>query len=123
MGILTTEPKRTTADILRDHLQRAGLSQRAGARVLKLDDRTMRRYCSGDLEVPHLVLFAASRLPLIDRNLQVIRMLDSGQLSTGDGSLTKEQFLKHNRQLFKAIEYLIGRTDQLDTSRIDNATG
>ena len=60
----------------------------------------------GRSRVPHLVLFAASRLPLIDRNQQVIRMLDSGQLSTGDGSLTKEQFLKHNRQLLKAIEYL-----------------
>jgi len=112
MAILTSEPKRTTADILRDHFDAAGLSQRAGARALRIDERTMRRYCSGDLEVPHLVLYAASKLPLIDRNAEVIRMLDSGILSTSDGSLTREQFVKRNRVLFQTIEFLVGRAER-----------
>jgi hypothetical protein len=109
MAILSSEPGRTTADILRDHLDAAGLSQRAAARALHVDDRTMRRYCCGDLDVPYLVLYAASKLPLIDRNAEVIRMLDSGKLSTADGSLTKEQFAKKNRVLFQTIEFLVGR--------------
>jgi hypothetical protein len=112
MATLTSEPNRTTADILRDHLEAAGLSQRAGARALRIDERTMRRYCSGDLDVPHLVLYAASKLPLIDRNAEVIRMLDSGKLSTGDGSLTREQFAKKNRVLFQTIEFLVGRAER-----------
>ena len=112
MAKLSCEPSRTTAGILRDHLDAAGLSQRAGARALRIDDRTMRRYCSGDLEVPDLVLYAASKLPLIDRNAEVIRMLDSGILSTSDGSLTREQFAKKNRVLFQTIEFLVGRAER-----------
>lgn len=108
MAITTSEPI-SYADILRHHLEAAGLSQRAGARALKIDDRTMRRYCSGDLDVPVLVLYAASKLPLIDRNQRVIRMLDSGKLTASDGNLTREQFAKHNKTLFAVIEYLVGR--------------
>jgi len=111
MTITTTEPARTHADILRHHLEAAGLSQRAGARALEIDERTMRRYCAGDLEIPMLVMFAASKLPLIDRNERIIQMLDAGQLLTADGELTKEQFAKHNKVLFSVIEYLVGRAD------------
>jgi plasmid maintenance system antidote protein VapI len=113
MSIISSEPKRTTADILRDHLARAGLSQRSGARALRVDDRTMRRYCSGDLDIPVPVLMAARQLPLLDRNMEVIRRLDSGRLSTGDGRLTKERLLENNKKLRRAIDYLIGRIDRI----------
>jgi hypothetical protein len=113
MSILSSEPKRTTADILRDHLARAGLSQRSGARVLRVDDRTMRRYCSGDLDVPYPVLMAARQLPLLDRYSEVIRMLDSGRLSTGDGPVTKERLFENNKKLRRAIDYLVGRIDRI----------
>jgi hypothetical protein len=113
MAILSSEPKRTTADILRDDLARAGLSQRSGARALRVDYRTMHRYCLGDLDVPYPVLMAARELPLLDRNLEVIRMLDSGRLSTSDGPVTKERLLENNKKLRRAIDYLVGRVDKI----------
>ena len=43
---------------LRDLLERAGLSQRGAARKLHIDERTMRRYCAGELPVPRVVELA-----------------------------------------------------------------
>jgi transcriptional regulator with XRE-family HTH domain len=39
-------------DRLRALLASLGLSQRAAAALLGMDERTFRRYCSGDLPVP-----------------------------------------------------------------------
>jgi hypothetical protein len=39
-------------------LQRAGLSQRGAARILGINERTMRYYCSGDQPTPYLVQYA-----------------------------------------------------------------
>lgn len=82
MGITSTEPKRSHAQILTDYLEGAGLSQRDGAKALRIPNATLRRYCTGSLDTPIPVLLAAQRLPLLDRKLHVIRMLDSGKLST-----------------------------------------
>lgn len=43
---------------LRKVLAGAGLSQRGAARRLGIDERTMRRYCAGDLPVPRVVELA-----------------------------------------------------------------
>lgn len=43
-------------------LEAAGLSQRGAARELEIDERTMRRYCSGELPVPKPVALAVERL-------------------------------------------------------------
>ena len=43
---------------LRALLARAGLSQRAAARELHIDPRTMRRYCAGQLPVPRAIELA-----------------------------------------------------------------
>ena len=43
---------------LRGLLARAGLSQRAAARELHINERTMRRYCAGQLPVPRVVELA-----------------------------------------------------------------
>jgi hypothetical protein len=48
------------------------------------------------------------------RTIEVIRMLDSGQLSTSDGPLTKARLLENNSKLRKAIEYLVGRVDRIE---------
>jgi ribosome-binding protein aMBF1 (putative translation factor) len=48
----------TDAQRLRDELARLGRSQRGLARELDLDERTVRRYCSGELEVPQIVWMA-----------------------------------------------------------------
>lgn len=43
---------------LRALLESAGLSQRGAARLLDIDERTMRRYCSGDLPIPNVIVLA-----------------------------------------------------------------
>ena len=50
-------------DKLRALIDRAGLSQRGAAQRLGVDERAMRRYCTGRLQVPPYVLLALSALP------------------------------------------------------------
>lgn len=52
-----SKPKSPPANI-RELLERLGLSQRAAATELDIDERTMRRYCAGDTPVPRVVMFA-----------------------------------------------------------------
>lgn len=52
----------TDADRLRLELARLGLSQRGLARTLELDDRLVRRWCSGREPVPKVVWFAVESL-------------------------------------------------------------
>lgn len=40
----------------------AGLSQRGAARALGINERTMRRYVSGDAPVPRVIVLALERL-------------------------------------------------------------
>jgi plasmid maintenance system antidote protein VapI len=43
-------------------LEKAELSQRGAARALEINERTMRRYCSGDSPAPRVVLLALAYL-------------------------------------------------------------
>lgn len=43
------------ADILRSQLESVGLSQRMAARELCIPERTMRRYCAGQLPIPSVL--------------------------------------------------------------------
>jgi hypothetical protein len=43
---------------LRAALARLGLSQRAAARLLDIDERTMRKYVAGDLVIPEMLVWA-----------------------------------------------------------------
>ena len=43
---------------LRAALARMGLSQRAAARLLDIDERTMRKYVAGDLVIPEMLVWA-----------------------------------------------------------------
>ena len=52
----------TDADRVRALLARTGLSQRKAADALGIKDRTMRRYCTGALPVPAMVLLALEQL-------------------------------------------------------------
>lgn len=65
------KPKSPPANI-RELLERLGLSQRAAATELDIDERTMRRYCAGDTPVPRVVMFA-------------LRWLQSGVDATASG--------------------------------------
>jgi hypothetical protein len=43
---------------LRAALARMELSQRAAARLLHIDERTMRKYVAGDLAIPEMLVWA-----------------------------------------------------------------
>jgi transcriptional regulator with XRE-family HTH domain len=47
-----------TTNQLRALLKAAGLSQRGAAKLLEIDERTMRRYCAGSQAVPKRVEYA-----------------------------------------------------------------
>jgi transcriptional regulator with XRE-family HTH domain len=47
-----------TPNRLRTALARLGLSQRAAARRLGINERTMRKYIAGDLVIPELLVWA-----------------------------------------------------------------
>jgi DNA-binding transcriptional regulator YiaG len=77
------------ADRLRELIGLAGLSQRAAARELGVDDRTMRYWCSGDQNPPAMALrgldpFVRHRENLarmIQSNEQQIEAIDSGRIA------------------------------------------
>lgn len=47
-----------TGKQLQSLLDRAGLSQRGTAKLLGINERTMRRYCAGDSAIPRTVEYA-----------------------------------------------------------------
>ncbi len=51
-------------------LDRAGLSQRGAARELGINERTMRKYISGDSSVPRTVEFALQWVAHLRGNVQ-----------------------------------------------------
>lgn len=55
-------------DYLRYLIEAAGLSQRAAAKAIKISERAMRYYLSGERECPYPVQFALEALTVEDRN-------------------------------------------------------
>ena len=66
-----------------EQLEDAGLSQRGAARELGIDERTMRKYCSGDLPVPRTIILALRYLALIHGNEEIIDRIDKGIIKLG----------------------------------------
>jgi hypothetical protein len=54
-----------TATELRETLTRAQLTQRGAARVLNINDRTMRRYCAGDQAIPPTIEYSVLYLAFV----------------------------------------------------------
>ena len=52
----------TDADKIRDAITRLGTTQRGLARLLEVDERTVRRWCAGDVPVPAVVWLAIAHL-------------------------------------------------------------
>jgi hypothetical protein len=75
---------------LRTALARMDLSQRAAARLLDIDERTMRKYVAGDLVIPEMLVWAlrglASDMTAAERNRDLLRLLgvDPRGLSAAD---------------------------------------
>lgn len=51
----------TPAD-LRTELARLGLSQRGGAAYLRVNEKTMRRWISGEIPIPHAIALLLPKL-------------------------------------------------------------
>jgi transcriptional regulator with XRE-family HTH domain len=66
----------TQADQLRDYLARLGLSQRAAAKALGIDDRTMRYWCAGTREIPSIVFMALEGLTKLRNQLPELYMVN-----------------------------------------------
>jgi transcriptional regulator with XRE-family HTH domain len=81
----------TVAERLRERIKEAGLSQRAAARELGVDERTMRYWCAGEYTPPPMALRALDRRvrhheslhQAIRSNQQQIDLLDSGRMALG----------------------------------------
>ncbi len=58
----------TEAMVVRELLAQANLGQRAAARELGINERTMRGYCAGD-RVPRVVILALERLVDLQRRV------------------------------------------------------
>jgi transcriptional regulator with XRE-family HTH domain len=79
----------TDADRLRALLERAGLSQRAAARLLNVEERTMRQWCAGQGRPPVSVVralnprltYTESLRRMIDSNKQTIDALQDGRIT------------------------------------------
>ena len=67
----------TDADSLRALLERAGLSQRAAARILNVEERTMRQWCAGRGAPPASVFRALS--PRLTHTENLRRMIESNE--------------------------------------------
>lgn len=70
----------TDANKLRDTLARLGLSQRGLARELEIDERTVRRWCAGDSDVP-TVVWMALELPGYKAALARAKAILAGNLA------------------------------------------
>ena len=56
-----TVPNRVSREMFRSALARAGLTQRGAARVLGINERTVRRYAAGE-PVPYVIWLALKAL-------------------------------------------------------------
>lgn len=56
-----TVPNRVSREMFRSALARAGLTQRAAARALGINERTVRRYAAGE-PVPYVIWLALKAL-------------------------------------------------------------
>jgi transcriptional regulator with XRE-family HTH domain len=90
----TQPPILSVAERLRERIKEAGLSQRAAARELGVDERTMRYWCAGEYTPPPMALRALdprvrhheSLHQSIRSNQQQIDLLESGTMAFGCGS-------------------------------------
>jgi DNA-binding XRE family transcriptional regulator len=111
---------------IRSLLKEARLSQRAAAKYLKVDDRTMRGWCSEDGNPPAPVLralnpkhaYAEGLIQMIVANKRTIKAIEEGRISgLGDGSDPETK-----THLIAELEKLKARNEEHDALlRLDQA--
>jgi transcriptional regulator with XRE-family HTH domain len=92
-AVNSTQESPTDAARLRRLISAAGLSQRAAARELGIDERTMRYWCAGEHSPPAMayraldprVLHYENLKRLIRENRRVIDLIEAGKMTVGRG--------------------------------------
>jgi hypothetical protein len=116
----------TDADQLRALLNRAGLGQRAAARLLNVDDRKMREWCAGKSTPPASVFRALSpRLTWAEHTQRLIESNENTIAAMQDGRITGVGYgpgLAGPESLALAIDRLLKQNEQLRALlRLDRA--
>lgn len=121
-----SENNPTDAGEIRTLLKEARLSQRAAAKYLNVDDRTMRGWCSEDGNPPAPVLralnpkhaYAEGLIQMIAANERTIKAIEEGRISgLGDGSDPETK-----THLMAELEKLKKRNEEHDALlRLDQA--
>jgi DNA-binding transcriptional regulator YiaG len=116
LPITASHSENAAAEELRFLLKAANLSQRAAAKYLNVDERTMRSWCAGDGKPPAPVLMAlefraaypASLMRMIQSNERTISAIQDGRITElGDGSGTETK-----RNLMAELEKLQKRNEE-----------
>lgn len=111
-----SENAHADAEELRFLLKAANLSQRAAAKYLSVDERTMRSWCAGDGKPPAPVLralefraaYPASLMRMIESNERTISAIQDGRITgLGDGSVNETK-----RNLMAELEKLQRRNEE-----------
>jgi len=107
----TQLPVLTIAERLRERIKEAGLSQRAAARELGVDERTMRYWCAGEYTPPAMALRALdprvrhheSLHQAIRSNQQQIDLLESGRMALGCAAAAEARRLRGLTEELQAL--------------------
>lgn len=105
-----SENVRADTEDLRFLLKAANLSQRAAAKYLNVDERTMRSWCTGDGKPPAPVLralefraaYPASLIRMIESNERTINAIQDGRftgLGNGSGTEAKSNLMEELEKL------------------------
>jgi hypothetical protein len=86
-----------TPNQLRTVLARLGLSQRAAARLLGIDERTMRKYVAGDLVIPELLVWALRGLAHREQDRDANSAACDGVMMTVDLDQRGSGDMRHRR--------------------------
>lgn len=82
-----------TSEELKAKLAASGVSQRGAARMLEINERTMRRYIAGDLKIPVVVELALNWIELANRqrgNRQRIQKTRKGREAADEAIRAKQ---------------------------------
>jgi hypothetical protein len=117
-------PTQSDADRLRERIKAAGLGQRAAARELGVDDRTMRYWCAGDGRPPEMAYRAldprarhyAFLKQTIRSNEQQIELFEAGKMTCGYGPepappSSASQEIRRLRQQNEELQVLVRMED------------
>ncbi len=112
---------KAAADRLREALAEANLSQRAAARSLGVDERTMRYWCAGKPEPPAMAFMALEHLVAVARGERSgLPGIDYRLPSDAPEVVTKERLVEVALHWIECAERSAGRAERLSSDYIES---